>query len=149
MRRYAAIAARFLLFHFLSVLVTATFMAVTIEIVIRYKGDPIPVLWPAIRTGFDMTLLYGPHLLVPSALGWWISGIFLAHRDTNPARRPVFQGVMAGFFTIIAFGWDIGPMPPSLIGLPVGAPFGWLIYRKLWPDPPGTSPDQAALRPLR
>ena len=149
MRRNLAIAARFLLFHFLSVLATAIFMALLFQFAVRYNGALRPLFGPAISMAFDMTMFYGPFLLIPSALGWWIGGVYLARRGTNPARRPVLQGVLAGLFTIIAFSWDIAPMPLALIGMPVGAFFGWLIYRKLWPDLPGTAPDQTTAQTLR
>ena len=140
MRRYLAIAARFLLFHFMSVLMTAIFMSLLFMIATRYNGAVPPLFGPVISLAFDTTMLYGPFLLIPSGLGWWVGGIYLAHRGTNPARRPVLQGVLAGLFTIIAFSWDIAPMPPALIGLPIGAFFGWLIYRKLWPSLPDANP---------
>ena len=87
MRRYLAIAARFLLFHFMSVLTTAIFMSLLFMIATRYNGAVPPLFGPVISLAFDTTMLYGPFLLIPSGLGWWVGGIYLAHRGTNPARR--------------------------------------------------------------
>ena len=93
MTRYLAIAARFLLFHVLSVLATAIFMAVTFKIIMRYAGAPIPALWPAVRTAFDMTLLYGGSVkpgnaaeifAIPHVNGALVGGASLKAADFGP-----------------------------------------------------------------
>ncbi|NHF72217.1 hypothetical protein [Paracoccus xiamenensis] len=80
-----------------------------------------------------MTLAFGPVLLIPSALGWWIGGAFLRLRGPSATPRPAVQGASAGLAAHILFSTEIGWMPPTLIGIPIGALFGWLVFIRWFP----------------
>ena len=139
MRRGLAIAARFLLFHSLSVYATAFLSASIIMVIGRENSSLAHRLAAAADFSAGMSLRYGLLLLPASVLGWWVGGQICDKMGTAPARRPGFQGAMAGLFAFIAMGFLTAMIPPNIIGLPIGAFFGWLIYRRLWPNLPAAA----------
>lgn len=88
--------------------------------------------------------MLGPCLLIPSALGWWAAGALLDKLGRADNARPALQGASAGLAAFIAFWIMLAPTLPNMLGIPIGAFFGWLVYRKLWPTLPTAVPDQTA-----
>ena len=64
----------------------------------------------------------------------------LVEFDTASLRRTLFIILAA----VIAFWITLAPTLPNMLGIPIGAFFGWLVYRKLWPTLPAAAPDQPA-----
>ncbi len=144
MRRILAIAARFLLFHVLSVLVTAVITAFAIQRAPGLAGMTIRLQPPPVEFALRLTGVLGPFLLIPSALGWWAAGALLDKLGRADNARPALQGASAGLAAVIAFWITLAPTLPNMLGIPIGAFFGWLVYRKLWPTLPAAAPDQPA-----
>ncbi|MBA4489737.1 hypothetical protein [Paracoccus sp. S1E-3] len=143
MRPNADNAARFLLFHFLLVLVTVIFTAVTLPLSFSQASfedidlwssaswpQGLLKLWNLIVLCAKAAALGAPMLLIPSALGWWIGGK-IAATFKRSAARPILQGLCAGLAAQIAVTQVAGFfIPQTMVSLPTGAFFGWLIYRK-------------------
>ncbi len=142
MRRKAGIALRFLLFHGLSVLLTAIFSVRAVK-----TGDlrHIPALEALKYTihittdlfslGVKLGLIFALPLLVPSVLGWWGAGRLLSILAATVRIRPAIQGAVAGLTAHAAFTIMIGSfVTPALLGIPIGAVLGWGIWR-IWPAP--------------
>lgn len=138
--RYAAMAARFGLFHVLSVLLTAVLTVFGFR-ASAYGGGPLAQLEPSLRGGIELTAEFGPLLLIPSAIGWGICWLLLRRARISTAGRVAWQGVAAGLGAAIYLAILTDRLvPPTLIGLPIGALVGWLVYCRIWPPRPAAQP---------
>lgn len=161
MIRSLAIAARFLLFHVLSVFMTAIMLVVLSPLmtaIIDGKVDWVN-LGQDLIVALVMAAAVAALLLIPSALGWWGGGVLLKRSDAPLNRRLAGQGAMAGLAGFASFIsmliWlenlsrqsrgsaqgqlvleGLMELSPLLLGIPTRAFFGWLVYRHLWPHLP-------------
>lgn len=166
MIRSLAIAARFLLFHVLSVFMTAIMLVVLSPLmtaIIDGKVDWVN-LGQDLIVALVMAAAVAALLLIPSALGWWGGGVLLKRSDAPLNRRLAGQGAMAGLAGFASFIsmliWlenlsrqsrgsaqgqlvleglvleGLMELSPLLLGIPTGAFFGWLVYRHMWPNLP-------------
>lgn len=162
MIRGLAIAARFLLFHVLSAFTTVAALAIQSELMRAVTYD-LPLDWVQLSQELIVVSLVGAFaavvLLVPSALGWWAGGVWLTRRDVPLNRRFAGQGTIAGLTAFACLAsilmWlshlarqgqsaaqdrtaldDLIGLLPFLLGVPIGAFFGWLVYCRIWPNLP-------------
>ena len=163
MIRSLAIAARFLLFYVLSVCTTAIMLVVLSEfrtaIINRQPVDWIELSQGVIIFGAIAAPLVSAIMLIPSALGWWAGGVLLTRSNAPLNRRLAGQGAIAGLAGFASFIsmliWleslsrqsrgsaqgqlvleGLMELSPLLLGIPISAFFGWLVYRHMWPNLP-------------
>lgn len=161
MKRSAAIGARFLLFHVLSVFGTGLFLVLPSEFMAGIN-DSQPGIWVELGQTLVVTSVMAAVvavlLLLPSALGWW-AGTALLKTVTGQSLRLAGQGAVAGLAGFASMTgmliWldrmarngqssklsqtlmeDLMALLPLSLGIPVGAFFGWLVYRRIWPNLP-------------
>ena len=118
-------------------LTVAIFSTVSLQLLLRKDGAPFPPIWSAMRFAVEITPNVASYLLLPSGLGFGLCWLLLRRSRANAAKRAAWQGAAAGLGAVLGFMilTEGRLLPPTLIALPVGAFFGWLIYCKLWPHP--------------
>ncbi|MFV0410214.1 MAG: hypothetical protein ACK5LJ_11115 [Paracoccus sp. (in: a-proteobacteria)] len=139
MTHHIANAARFLVFYLLSAATTSLLVA-SFLLLYAYAND-LPVADQADFIGQTMFSILGlsPLTLIISAWGWESGRLVLEPTRIRPAFRAALQGAIAWFCFYIFIGLWFRSVETfaylSLIGTPIGAIWGWLVYCKLWPTP--------------
>ena len=97
-----------------------------------------PVDWLRF-VGFSLRigLLFVPMLLLPSLAGWWLGGFLASRLRFGFGASKACRGAFAGLVAFIAHVLMVGDFfPLSIVAVPVGAFFGWLIFGIVFPMPP-------------
>lgn len=149
MTRNWRFASRFLLFHLLSVLLTSYLTLVYAKARRAYlltTDGPLPqwlqyLHWSAnAMAAIRIGLLFALLLLPASLAGWWLAGRYFGRKPVGAAVEYAGKGLAAGAFSLLAFmlilwlGGMIAYAPYPLIGMPIGALMGWLIFVRFRPD---------------
>lgn len=128
-----------MLFHVLSVFSVGAIGGIYLSYILRYRFVDAPVAWSRL---FDLSMIasaiFVPLLLVPSIVGWWLGGRVAAWAGLQRAAALTCRGLFAALLAFLIHIPIVGEFyPPSILALPLGMFFAWLVFGVLTPLPNG------------